>query len=310
MTTPLGMAEVLKLWPDPHQAIVQGLVGRGLNPIVVAFRGSVAHGMYVRPEDPGSTDDVDLIAVYVSPLSYYFGMGSGPQTVEIREGRWDVVAYELRHFLHLLEKGNPNVLSLLWTPPLMSTLYWGMLQAQRTQFVTQNIFPSFIGYAHAQLHRMTAAARQTTCCIGEVFHVPDCPENRTKGRGSQKKFATGHLGEKRKGLVEKFGYDTKNAAHCIRLIRLGLELATTNGMTVDRRVAGDAEELLKIKLGEHTAEEVANYADLGLGTLKQLREVSQLPEAPNRGVLDQLLKSILARAHLYELRHLAGQGWL
>lgn len=34
------------------------------------------------------------------------------------------------------------------------------------------------------------------------------------------------MGEKRKQLVAKHGYDTKNASHLIRLLRMGMEFLT------------------------------------------------------------------------------------
>ena len=54
----------------------------------------------------------------------------------------------------------------------------------------------------------------------------------------------GYMGEKRKRLVEKFGYDTKNASHLIRLLRMGMEFLVDGELHVERE---DAKELLRIK---------------------------------------------------------------
>jgi len=52
------------------------------------------------------------------------------------------------------------------------------------------------------------------------------------------------MGAKRKSLVEKFGYDTKNAAHLILLLRMGIEFLSVGVLHVKRH---DAQELLEIK---------------------------------------------------------------
>ena len=57
----------------------------------------------------------------------------------------------------------------------------------------------------------------------------------------------GYLGDKRKQLVLEHGYDSKNAAHLIRLLRMCKEFLATGEMIVFRP---DAAELLDIKKGQ------------------------------------------------------------
>jgi len=59
-------------------------------------------------------------------------------------------------------------------------------------------------------------------------------------------------------LEEKFGYDTKHAMHLVRLLRMGVE-ALRDGEVVVRRP--DAEELLAIRNGAWTYEQVVQYAE-------------------------------------------------
>jgi len=71
------------------------------NTILLAYRGSVAHGMYVPPEEENSTDDVDLMGIVLpSDPYYYFGLknwgAKGSGTKEIFEGQWDCVYYSLK----------------------------------------------------------------------------------------------------------------------------------------------------------------------------------------------------------------------
>jgi len=51
---------------------------------------------------------------------------------------------------------------------------------------------------------------------------------------------------KRRELVRRLGYDAKNAAHLIRLLRMGIEFLTEGTLHVERV---DAPELLDIKHG-------------------------------------------------------------
>lgn len=63
--------------------------------------------------------------------------------------------------------------------------------------------------------------------------------------------------EARGELEEKFGYDTKHAMHLVRLLRMGVE-ALRDGQIIVKRP--DAEELLAIREGAWTYEEVVKYA--------------------------------------------------
>ena len=56
----------------------------------------------------------------------------------------------------------------------------------------------------------------------------------------------GYMGTKRKQLFDKFGYDPKNAAHMIRLLRMGNEFLRTGELVTYRP---DREELIEIKCG-------------------------------------------------------------
>lgn len=64
--------------------------------------------------------------------------------------------------------------------------------------------------------------------------------------------------EKRSALEEQFGYDTKHAMHLVRLLRMGVE-ALRDGVILVRRP--DAKELLTIRDGAWTYEELVEYAE-------------------------------------------------
>ena len=89
--------------------------------ILLGYRGSIAHGMYVPQENPNSIDDKDVMGVFVAPYTHYVGF-AGKDCKEAILKEWDVVCYEVRKMISLLLKGNPRLWRLLWMPPTLP--YW------------------------------------------------------------------------------------------------------------------------------------------------------------------------------------------
>src|SRR5204863_1060008 len=120
---------------------------------------------------------------------------------------------------------------------------------------------AFAGYAHAQLQKLTEGAFK------------------------------GYMGEKRKAVVEKYGYDTKNAATLVRLLRQGIELLTT-GELITYRV-DDRDFLLSIKTGQFTLSQVQEMADKEFKKLDAAYDNTKLPKENNRAIINALLVDIL-----------------
>lgn len=248
----LSSEQVHKLLPD--------------NLILLGYRGSIAHGMYVPDTDPDSIDDKDIMGIYVAPLEHYLGFGRA-QHKEVFIEEWDSVCYEMRKFYSLLLKSNPNVLSLLWISGkhiIYEHEIGKLLRESRDVFVSKNAYKSFTGYAVSQLKRMTHFKYE------------------------------GYMGEKRKKLVEKYKYDTKNAAHLIRLLRMGIEYLRDGILYVERK---DASELLEIKKGKWTLEKVKEEADRLFKIAEDAYKASSLPGRPDRDKAEQLLIEIIRRYH-------------
>lgn len=221
--------------------------------VLGGYRGSIAHGTYEPNSEPESIDDKDLMYVVVPSDSYYTGIDNfgSKGTIEFQHEDWDVVAYEARKMISLLLKGNPNVLSLLWLPDeryVLRSRAGDHLIENREAFVSKQVYHSFNGYAYGQLHRMTHGAN------------------------------LGYMGAKRKGLVERFGYDTKNAAHLIRLLRMGIEFLNEGQLYVERR---DARQLLEIKHGEWSLDLVKAEADHLFKRAEEAYDRSTLPAQPD-----------------------------
>ena len=226
------------------------------------YRGSIAHGLAVlKGED--ATDDIDLMGVCVPPVSYYHGLDSFEQT-DWWEGNKDIVVYEARKFIRLLIKANPNVLSFLWNRDdmwLTKNTAGELLLANRRLFSTKRAYDSFVGYAVAQLRKM------------------------------QHQAYAGYMGEKRKQLVAKHGFDTKNASHLIRLLRMGAEFLETGELQVYRE--HDREELLAIKRGEYSLARIELLYNSLFSSIESSNALSNLPHHPDMKAVNRLTREII-----------------
>ena len=236
--------------------------------ILMAYCGSIAHGMYVPSKDPNSIDDKDVKVICVPPTEYYLGLRQfgSRGTQEIKRNEWDIVAYEARKAISLLAQGNPNMLTLLWALPnhyIHVSAAGQLLQAHRYVFVGRHVYRSFVGYATSQLHKMT-----------------------------RQKFE-GYMGEKRKALVEQHGYDTKNAAHLIRLLRMGIEFLKDGDLYIMRH---DAAELMAIKQGGWTLERVKAEADRLFKVAEETYLASTLPVGPDMDRVNSLAVDVVQTA--------------
>jgi hypothetical protein len=99
------------------------------------------------------------------------------------------------------------------------------------------------------------------------------------------------MGAKRKALMEKYGYDTKNAAHLIRLLRMGMEFLKDGELNVTRE---DASQLLEIKRGEWTLEQVKAEAERGFNLAEQAYLASNLPKYPDVDKINKLAVTVIA----------------
>lgn len=233
------------------------------NTVLLGYRGSIAHNMYVPNTDPNSIDDIDLMGVYMAPPDYYIGIKKVKDVLEKFEGQWGIVNYEFKKFIHLLLKSNPNVLSLLWVREnhyIKRHKYGQMLVYNRDLFVSKKIYNSFTGYAYSQLKKMTHFTHE------------------------------GYMGEKRKALVNKYGYDCKNAAHCIRLLKMGVEFLVEGRLNVFRE---DAPMLLEIKKGGRSLEDVKAEAKKLFALADEAYVRSTLPNEPDYEAVNKLVMDIL-----------------
>jgi len=89
----------------------------------------------------------------------------------------------------------------------------------------------------------------------------------------------------RAGLEAKYGYDTKNAMHLVRLLLMCEEILTRGEMTVKRP---DAQKLLRVRAGDWTYDYLIGWAKEMDHKLDDLMLKSPLPQSPNRPKIDEL----------------------
>jgi hypothetical protein len=242
------------------------LIPKGL--ILLAYRGSIAHGLFQPNHDPTSVDDRDLIGVFIHPLNHYLGFGYQRVVSERWLKEYDCVFYELRKLMHMLFKSNPNVMSLLWVDKkhiLYETEIAKELRKNRDLFSSKEAYHSFTGYARSQLKKMTHLAYE------------------------------GYMGEKRKALVDKFGYDTKNASHLVRLLKMGLEFLVEGRLYVER--THDAKYLLDIKKGQYSLEYIKLQSEKLFGLVEQAYINSPLPPKPDKDKIEVLMMKLISDYH-------------
>lgn len=232
--------------------------------IMVCHRGSQVYGTSTE------SSDKDYFAVIIPPVEKLFGL-SMFDNWKYQHNDIDVVVFSLRKYIGLLLNSNPTMLETLWYRDgdycdLETTTAFEALKRNRHLFSSIIAAGSFSGYAHNQLERM------------------------------ERNVTSSRMGEKRKRIMAKFGYDTKNASHLVRLYRMGVEFVETGELTVYRP---DREELIAIKNGEWTLEQVKEEAARLEERMCAVKENSSLPTEPNVYAAESLLINLT----LEHIRH-------
>jgi len=230
----------------------------GKGAILLGYRGSISHGTYV----PNKIDDKDILGIVIPPQEYMYGLKHYELTEKFVE-EIDMVVYEIRKYIKLLAQNNPNVMSLLWLKEchyILKTELGQRLIDNRDLFISKRAYKTYGGYAVSQFRKMTA------------FQF------------------NGYMGEKRKELVEQFGYDTKNAAHLIRLLKMGIEILTTGEVNVFRE---DSQLYMAIKAGEWTLKSIKEEAERLFKLLDEAFVRSKIKDSPDLETIDKLCVSIV-----------------
>jgi uncharacterized protein len=94
-------------------------------------------------------------------------------------------------------------------------------------------------------------------------------------------------------LEAKHGYDTKHAMHLVRLLRMAHEILGSGKVLVKRP---DAAELLDIRMGQWTFDDLMNWTVATEAGLVEVAQNSPLPKEPDRNKLDAILVEVVGAA--------------
>ena len=171
----------------------------------------------------------------------------------------DLISYSLKKYLKLATNGNPTMLLPLFAPDdmlLNVTKEGHELRALRSHFLSQKAVHRFLGYMRSQRERMLGQSKR---------HVPNRPE-----------------------LIEKYGYDTKYAAHALRLSLQGLEIARHGTLTLPMPEP-QRNSVLAVRRGEVSKEDVTRRCDELMFFTEAYLEggYCQLPPEPNLQIITE-----------------------
>jgi len=113
--------------------------------IFECLSGSQAHGLAT------AESDIDIKGVFVLPADEYFGLNYVGQ---VSNETNDIVYYELKRFVELLSKSNPNILELLYTPDESVRKINPVFEAFRSMnLLSKQCKDTFGGYALTQVRK-------------------------------------------------------------------------------------------------------------------------------------------------------------
>jgi predicted nucleotidyltransferase len=261
-----------------------------------------------------------MMGFVVPPIEFHLGLPRW-QHWRMQFQELDVVLYSLEKAVRLLLKSNPNIVGMLWLRDeeyLHRHATFSVLHAKREIFSSQVAADAFSGYAMDQLQRMEAfdlermaeyeTLTEQISRRGPLAEVLEADANKLvhisrnweidlealkRFRKLHRSHFSGYMGEKRKAMVRRYQYDVKNAAHLIRLLRMGTEFLSTGRLQVYR--SADADELKLIKRGGWTLDQVKAEAERLFAGVAPARERSPLRPTPDTAAANALLIDIHRR---------------
>jgi uncharacterized protein len=179
--------------------------------------------------------------------------------IKTEDTEYDFNTYSIVRFFHLAMGSNPNIIDSLYTPLFCithNTPIGNMIRERRDMFLSKKAFYTFKSYAFGELKTLK----------------------------SEKKNS------KRKAMIEKYGYDVKDASHLLRLI-FEIEQILIHNTVID--LTTNKEQLKAIKSGHYTYEQVIDMFDQKERHLEELYHKCTLPEKPNESKIKEFLLNCL-----------------
>jgi uncharacterized protein len=176
--------------------------------------------------------------------------------------QYDVTIYNIVKFFRLAADGSPAVVESLFTPincVISSTPLGELVRQNRSLFLSKKLWHTLRGYSFSQISKAL---------------------NRKYEQAS----------ESRRLDVEKYGYSTKDAAHCIRLMLEAEQLLLYGDLDLQK----DKELLKSIRRGEWQIKDVQNFFGEKEKQLEKLYvESKAIPDRIRETEIKQLLLNCL-----------------
>lgn len=248
------------------------------NTIYLCIMGSEAYGV--------ATDlsDKDIYGIVIPPKNYIFpqldgyihGFDNLPGHCDIKKQQWcnhhvrpyelnnklhqykgkefDFTVYQIHKFFKLVAEGNPSLIDALFVPReclIYCNQIGEKIRENRHMFLSKGAWPKYKGYAYGQLDKL-------------------------------KKFDSNG---KRAAVIEKYGYDIKNAYHVVRLLN-EIEQILVDG---DLDLRQNREQLKSIRRGEWSYQQIVNYFETKERELERVKSESKLQEHSDKNAIRALM---------------------
>jgi len=236
--------------------------------------------------------------------------------------------YEIRNFTKLAIENNPNLLEVLFVNKeniIYNSYLGGILLANKHLFPWKGLKEKYLGYSISQQKKMLVKSGnmkdlkngldflmylQKNELSKYIFEVESNLLSIFKDNGNQhlklgdiyiQKNITirkaieqiqGRVDKfgNRKELVDEYGFDTKFAAHCVRLLSEGKDLLETGEIVFPLK---QRELLLEIRNGKYSLDEVNEMIESGKSELEKSYVHSSLPSKPRYKEINDLLVNMM-----------------
>lgn len=289
------------------------------NTIFVTVHGSQAYGTST------ATSDVDLKGVAIPSKEFFLGAFKNFEQAE-SSTPYDMVIYNITKFMALAAACNPNIVEVLHTSEddwVVTSPEFELLYEHRNDFLSKKARHTFSGYAISQLkriktHRAWLLNPPTQKPTRKEYGLMEQRKLSASEMGAMKKLVDDGVAidanamelyhreqryqtklrewqqyqkwkrernVKRAALEAKYGYDCKHAMHLVRLMRMCKEILEEGVVRVRRP---DADELLAIRNGEWSYDELIEWANNQEKVIENAYVNSNLPEKTDIEKLNKL----------------------
>ncbi|MCL5971974.1 MAG: nucleotidyltransferase domain-containing protein [Firmicutes bacterium] len=222
--------------------------------VLITRTGSHAYGL------AGPDSDEDYQGTALSPVSWLIGFPPADHAhTVVSHYPDDRTVHTLTKFCRLALQANPTLLDSLFCRDqdvVYQTITGQILRQHRDWFLSQRVYAAYSGYARDQLRRM---------------------RNHNTPQGSHA------------DLIARYGYDTKNAMHLIRLLLMAKTALQDGRIDVYR---SDREFLLSIRQGHYSAATIQDMAEALDADCQILRIRSVLPPVPDTSAIENWLMTV------------------